>query len=272
MEVLCTIWLTNITNITSYIFLDNFALFRKYKTIVKFWKIKIKLEGPYICFCMEHFAACFHIFCKSNCFLFDFCFQLLAALHQKAFDYQAAKHPASGPKSKQNKSHGIQVPSPSGWWCGGARPHRGFPSGLECEPPTHWLCHPHEGLPQARMFGRYQRSWQPRNSRPRSCQQCCPLQLSTCSNQKEEAFSWSQLVVLQASQFVFCMVEFHPCNVVFAFGIFNHNQMQGKGCVLMCRKSSRLYMAFMKPRHSNQHHLLWSQHHVLSNHFQHSLI
>ena len=157
---------------------------------------------------MEEFGNCSNVFlqipmffvlfsaawqlCNHNCVLFD----------QKASQYQAAKHPASGPKPKQNKSHDIQVPCPSGWWCGGARPHRGFPSGLGCEP-AHWLCHPHEGLPKARMFGRYQRSWQPRNSRPRSFQQCCPLQLSTCSNQKEEAFSWSQLIVLQASQLVF---------------------------------------------------------------------
>ena len=159
-----------------------------------------------------------------------------------------------------------------------------FPSGLECEPPTHWLCHPHEGLPQA-MFGRYHRPWQPRNSRPRRCQQCCPLQLYTCSNQKEEAFSWSQLVVLQASQLVFCMVEFHPCNVEFAFGTFNHKQMQAKGCshVLLCtREASRLYNSICfhgiksapmcSKDNSNQHHLLWSQHHVLSNHVQHSLV
>ena len=53
------------------------------------------------------------------------------------------------------------------------------------------------------------------------------------------------------------MVEFHPCNVVFAFGTFNHNQMQGKGCshVLTCtREASRLYSSIcLHGTKSNQH-------------------
>ena len=53
------------------------------------------------------------------------------------------------------------------------------------------------------------------------------------------------------------MVEFHPCNVVFAFGTFNHNQMQGRGCshVLTCtREASRLYSSIcLHGTKSNQH-------------------
>ena len=53
------------------------------------------------------------------------------------------------------------------------------------------------------------------------------------------------------------MVEFHPCNVVFAFGTFNHNQMQGKGCshVLTCtREASRLHSSIcLHGTKSNQH-------------------
>ena len=145
-----------------------------------------------MCFCTSQW-----IFCCSQ-LLDSFATTTVSLLTRRHFNTKLPSTQLQAQSQNKTKTNDIQVPCPSGWWCGGARPHRGFPSGLECEPPTHWLCHPHEGLPEARMFGRYQRSWQPRNSRPRSCQQCCPLQLKSITNQKEEAFSWSQLIVLQA--------------------------------------------------------------------------
>ena len=95
------------------------------------------------------------------------------------------------------------------------------------------------------MFGRYQTSWQPRNSRPRSCQQCCPTATQRLQ-QPERGSVLLKPISCFASKPIsfFVWLNSTHARLYFAFGIFNHNQMQGKGCshVLMrTRKFSRLY-------------------------------